>query len=289
MITIIGNRLNASNKKVLDRMNKKDYSFIRRETQMQMREGAEFIELNAVSLLHNEIPFLREAVPIIEECGAKVMVLSENIDALQEVLKLSKKEIIVGAIEYDRGKLDSIVELVKEKKAKLVALVKDRRDSNSASPEKSLLIAQQYIDYLLDHGMKRQDILLDPEIKPIEENFSNGRIFLDTLELFKLDFPQVKTMANIGVLSEGLPKRNLLNAYFLSLALSKGLDYVVTNVMDNSIVESIITTFTLIGKDRHLQGFLKFCRNHKEKTIIKGLKNGRPEDKRDFALKEHGV
>ena len=57
MITIIGNSLNSTNKKILDKMNKMDFEFIRREALCQIEHGAEYIELSATSLLNNEMPF----------------------------------------------------------------------------------------------------------------------------------------------------------------------------------------------------------------------------------------
>lgn len=281
MTSIVGNKLNSANKKVLDRMNKKDFEFIRREAQMQIEAGAEYIELNALSLLHNETPFLREIIPMLEKLGSKLVVVSENVEALKQSLLIAKNPIIIGAVEYDIEKIDYLIDTVMAKNAKIIALIKDKRNNHSNSPEKSLLIAQKYIDYLLDRGMKRQDILLDPLIRPLEEDFNSGRVFLDTLELFKLDFPQVKTMANVSMLAEGLPKRQLIASYFVSLAIAKGLDYIVTNVLDESFIASIITTMSIIGKDRNLQTYLKYCRSHKENKA-KGSKDAGTKDKRDL-------
>lgn len=281
MTSIVGNKLNSANKKVLDRMNKKDFEFIRREAQMQIEAGAEYIELNALSLLHNETPFLREIIPMLEKLGSKLVVVSENVEALKQSLLIAKNPIIIGAVEYDIEKIDYLIDTVMAKNAKIIALIKDKRNNHSNSPEKSLLIAQKYIDYLLDRGMKRQDILLDPLIRPLEEDFNSGRVFLDTLELFKLDFPQVKTMANVSQLAEGLPKRQLIASYFVSLAIAKGLDYIVTNVLDESFIASIITTMSIIGKDRNLQTYLKYCRSHKENKA-KGSKDAGTKDKRDL-------
>jgi len=264
MITIIGNVLNSNNKKVLDKMNKMDFEFIRREVEAQIEDGAEFIELNAVSLLHNEIPFLRDAIHIIESSGSKALVRSTNIETLVEVIKMVKNEVVVGDVEFDQEKIDIILEASRGKSVKLIASIKESSNDEPMSPEKSLLIAQMYIDYLLDNGMKRADILLDPVVRPLEDDCENGRIFLNTLELFKLDFPQVKTIANLYVLSEGLPMRYLISSNFVSLAIEKGLDYVVLDVLEKSIVESIITTLTIIGKDRNMAEYLSFCRNNRE-------------------------
>jgi 5-methyltetrahydrofolate--homocysteine methyltransferase len=281
MTTIVGNKLNSANKKILDRMNKKDFEFIRKEAQTQIEAGAEYIELNALSLLHNETAFLREIIPMLEKLGARLVIVSENVEALKQALLISKNPMIVGAVEYDIEKIDFLIDTVMAKEAKLIALIKDKRNNHSNSPEKSLLIAQKYIDYLLDRGMKRQDILLDPLLRPLEEDFNSGRVFLDTLELFKLDFPQVKTMANVSLLAEGLPKRQVIASYFVALAIAKGLDYIVTNVLDESFNESIVTTLSIIGKDRNLQSYLKYCRNHKE-CKEKGTKDGGAKNKRDL-------
>jgi 5-methyltetrahydrofolate--homocysteine methyltransferase len=90
MTTIIGNKLNSANKKILDRMNKMDFDFIKKEAISQIESGAEYIEVNALSLLHNETPFLRKIVPMLEKLGAKLMVISENVEALKEALLISK-------------------------------------------------------------------------------------------------------------------------------------------------------------------------------------------------------
>lgn len=264
MITIIGNVLNSNNKKVLDKMNKMDFEFIRREVVAQIEDGAEFIELNAVSLLHNELPFLEEAIRIIESSGSKALVRSTHIETLIEVIGMVKNEVVVGDVEFNKTKIDAILKASLGKNVKLIASIKDIDGNGQMSPEKSLLIAQMYIDYLLDNGMKRSDILLDPVVRPLEDDCDNGRIFLNTLELFKLDFPQVKTIANLYMLSEGLPMRYLISSNFVSLAIEKGLDYVVLDVLDKSIIESIITTLTIVGKDRNMMEYLSFCRTNRE-------------------------
>jgi len=264
MITIIGNVLNSNNKKILDKMNKMDFEFIRREVIAQIRGGAEFIELNAVSLLDSEVPFLSEAIRIIEGCGSKALVRSSNIDTLVEVIKIATNEVVVGDIEFNREKIDVILENAIGREVKLIASIKDTENGGELVPEKSLFIAQLYIDYLMDNGMKRSDILLDPIVRPLEDDIENGKTFLNTLELFKLDFPQVKTIANLSVLSEGLPMRYLISSNFVSLAIEKGLDYIVLDRLEKSIIESIITTLTIIGKDRNMQSYLTFCRNCRE-------------------------
>ncbi len=263
MVKLIGNSLNSTNKKILDKMNKMDFLFIKKESQAQLSNGAEYIELNASSLLDNELLFLMRAVEVIEELGGKVLVRSRNIETLKKIAGLAQNEIILGDIEFDKRKIDDILNVSKNGKVKIVALIKDNGKA-PASPEKSLFIAQTFVDYLLDRGVDRNNILLDPMISSLEENCDNGKKFLDTLELFKLDFPRVRTIAHLLDLSEGLPKRQLISAHFVSLAIEKGLDYVSLNTLEDSILQSVITTLSIIGKDKNMQSYISFCRSTRE-------------------------
>src|SRR4030042_898862 len=148
MITIIGNSLNSCNKKVLDKMNKMDFEFIRKEIKSQIEMGAEYIQLNAVSLLHNEIPFLREVIPVVEENGGKVLIRSNHTETLREAVRISKKEVVIGDIEFNRKKLDTLMDIFQEDHVKIIALIKENDSDKSVSPEKSLLIAQKFVDFL---------------------------------------------------------------------------------------------------------------------------------------------
>lgn len=264
MPTIIGNSLNSTNKKVLDKMNKMDFMYVSREAKNQLDHGAEFIELNAVSLLNNELNFLKEAVNVIEGIGGKVFIRSNKVSTLLEIAKFANKEIILGDIEFDKKKIDPVIDLLNDGKSKIIARIKENGSGTPASPEKSLYIAQKYVDYLLDMGVRRDNIVLDPVIMPLEGDCKNGRKFLNTLELFKIDFPRVKTVAHMFDLSEGLPKRQLISSHFVALAIEKGLDYISVNALDKSIIESIITTLSIIGKDKNMQGYISYCRNSRE-------------------------
>ncbi len=269
MIRIIGNTLNACNKKVLEKMNKMDFDYIKREALLQLENGADFIEINASSLLDSEWPFLMKTIPLIESLGGKLYIRSQNIDIIIKAINLSTKELIIGDIEFNTNKIDKLIKYLKENDVKLVAHIYDKLE-NSIYPEKSLMIAQLYVDYLLDAGIERDRILLDPVVKPLDENFTNGKTFLNTLELFKLDFPQVKTIAKLSNLSDGMPNRKILNSHFLSLAIENGLDYFVIDAENELGKAAITSTLSIIGKDRSCRNYISYCRekkNNKETNL----------------------
>ncbi len=267
MIKVIGNSLNSVNKKVLDKMNKMDLRFIKKEIISQIENGASFIEINASSLLNKEVEFLRTVIPVIEDMGAGACVISNNIQSMIEAIKVSEKDILIGTIEFDEQKYVPIAEMIKkeeDREVKIIAHINDIEDGK-IQPEKSLLVAQRYVDSLLDLGVRRKNILLYPEIKALDDDFYYAKDLLTTLELFKLDFPRVNTILNVFYISDGLPKRHIITSYFAALAISRGLDYIVANINNIHIREAIITTQSILGKDKNFQLYLEFCK--KNKTI----------------------
>ena len=57
--------------------------------------------------------------------------------------------------------------------------------------------------------------------------------------------------------------------------------YFMAIELDENFVESIVTTLSIIGKDKNLQSYLKYCRSHKE-AKEKGMKDGGAKNKRDL-------
>lgn len=267
MVSIVGNSIDSSNKKVIEKMHKMDLNYIEREVKAQIEEGAEFIKLNAQTLSKHEYEFLKEAVCIIEENGGKALIKSPNIDTLLKIIDIATKEIIIGDLKFDKKRILPLLENIKEKNVKIIASTRDSNYQNNDSPEHSLLIAQLYIDFLLDYGIERENILLEPVVKSLDSNYLNGRNFLNTLELFKLDFPSIKTIANLSILSYGLPQKQVISAHCAALSIEKGLDYMILNILEKTIVESIICTLTIIGKDRNMKAYQNFCKRYKHKHI----------------------
>jgi len=263
MVSIVGNSIDSYNKKVLEKMNKMDLHYIEKEVKAQIEEGAEYIKLDAQALSKLEYDFLKEAVQIVEKNGGKALVKSNRIDILLKIIDIATKEIIIGNIEFEKKKILSLLDAVKEKNVKIVASTRDNQSKVNDSPERALLIAQLYIDFLLDCGIEREDILLEPVVQPLDTNYLSGRNFLNTLELFKLDFPNIKTIANLSLLSAGLPQRQVLAAHCAALSIEKGLDFVILNILERAIVESIICTLTIIGKDRNMKAYQNFCKRYK--------------------------
>jgi len=79
-------------------MNKRTSEFIRKEAQTQIEAGAEYIELNALSLLTTRRRSWREIIPMLESWAPSCDRQRERRGP-EAALLISKEPIIVGAVE----------------------------------------------------------------------------------------------------------------------------------------------------------------------------------------------
>ncbi|RKY32360.1 MAG: methyltetrahydrofolate cobalamin methyltransferase, partial [Candidatus Omnitrophota bacterium] len=94
-------------------------------------------------------------------------------------------------------------------------------------------------------------------------NSKNGIIFIQTLKKIKEIFPDVKTTCGLSNISFGLPKRRVLNRYFLAILISAGLDSAILDPVDPGIREALYASEVLTGKDEFCINYIKAYRENK--------------------------
>ena len=101
--------------------------------------------------------------------------------------------------------------------------------------------------YIFKGGLKRlEEDLLKKEMERIKDEFPNSRICLG--------------LSNV---SFGLPLRKLINATFITMAISRHLDAVILDPFDRKLISVIKTAEMLMGKDRFCRNYIKAFRTEK--------------------------
>jgi len=97
-------------------------------------------------------------------------------------------------------------------------------------------------------------------VLPVSTDIRQGRVTLDTLAEIKKEFPTAKTVMGLSNISYGLPKRAGLNAAFLHMAISAGLDAAIMDPLDQTMMAAVRTAEVLVGKDRHCRRYTRSLR-----------------------------
>jgi 5-methyltetrahydrofolate--homocysteine methyltransferase len=121
---------------------------------------------------------------------------------------------------------------------------------------------QEILKYIDKYKIDRQRLYIDVVVQPVATDSRQGIEFLNGLELIKSSLG-LKTIAGLSNVSFGLPKRSVLNASFLAMAIAFGLDAAIIDITNPDIYSTLKAANALKGNDQ-------FCRNY-----ISAFRNGK--------------
>ena len=123
-------------------------------------------------------------------------------------------------------------------------------------------VAGKIVERLKKDGFDPADLYFDPLIRPIATEPAQTNEVLQAIPLIK-QLGGVKTVCGLSNVSFGLPNRSAINATFLSMAIKAGLDAVILDPMDKSIISALRATKALLGMDEFCADYIKAFREGK--------------------------
>ncbi len=263
---IVGERLNSSRPSVLKALSSNDEQFLIQEAKKQEKAGANYIDINTAALLEKEIPSLEWAIPLLQRVlSVPLSIDTPNKEAMEAGLQLHKGQALLNSLTGETKRLKEFLPIIKAFKPKIIILCFDDNGLPKTS-DQELAVARNMISLLDKEDINIEDVFIDPLVRPIGVDQQSGKLFLESLEKLKRNFPKIKTIAGISNVSFGLPKRRLLNQTFLTLAIKSGLDAAICDPLDKKILSSIKASEALLGKDLYLKKYLQFIRQNDKKS-----------------------
>ncbi len=254
-MVIIGERINATRKRVARALAERDKVLIQKEARLQTEAGATYLDLNAGTGCGDESAGLRWLVETVQEVGCTNICLdSANPKALSDCLPLVKGKVMVNSINGEKGKMEAMLPLFRGYTGEVIGLTMDDRGIPSDVATR-VEISEKIVNSLVAVGVRIEKIYLDPLVQPVATNEKNGKIFLEALVAIKKVLPGVKTTCGLSNISFGLPERRVLNRYFLALAIASGLDSALIDPTDEGMITALLSAEGLLGMD-------PFCLNY---------------------------
>jgi cobalamin-dependent methionine synthase I len=256
---VIGENINATNKKVATAIAERNEEFIRELVKAQDEAGADYIDVNAGAgqTDHKQARADMEwLVDVAQQATAKPLALdSDDADIIRVAInKYQREECIVNSVTAEPGRLESVAPLAAERQALLVALAMGRGGIPNTVEER-LAACDIIMTYLDKLGMKPQQVLFDPLVLPVGVDNKQGMVTLKTLEAIKSHYPGVRSVMGLSNISFGLPLRKLVNRSFLLMAAYAGLDTVILNPLDAKIMSVVKVADMLTGNDPYCRKY----------------------------------
>jgi 5-methyltetrahydrofolate--homocysteine methyltransferase len=283
--TIIGERINPTGRKLLaEEMRAGDFSRVERDAVAQVEAGAHVLDVNAGIPMTDEPAILARTIQLVQGLvDVPLSIDSSIVDALGAGLAAYQGKALVNSVTGEEDRLERVLPLVKRYGAAVVAISNDDTGI-SEDPDVRFAVARKIVERAADHGIAREDVIVDPLVMPIGAMRLAGRqVFAIVRRLH--DELKVNTICGASNISFGLPNREGINGPFLAMAIASGLTSAITNPLLPDVRGAIMAADVLMGNDAECG---RWIRQHRE-PATGGEGGGRRINRRRAALAGAGV
>ena len=254
---IIGERINPTGKKKFKHaLREGDIEYILREGLRQEDSGAHILDVN-VGLPEIDEPAMM--VSVVQKLQS-VLALPLQIDttdpeALERGMRIYNGKPMVNSVNGKKESIETVFPLVRKYGGVLVALVLDE-DGIPSDAEGRIRIARRIYEAADRYGVPREDIVIDGLAMTISSDNTSALVTLETLRRVR-DELHGHTILGVSNISFGLPRRSVINSYFLAMALQSGLNAAIMNPGNEEMMESYRAYCALAGLDPQCMGFIE--------------------------------
>jgi len=257
---VIGERINpAGKKKLAEDLSRGKFDVLVQEVLSQKEAGADILDVNVAASGVDETTMLPKAVlKVLEVSGLPVCIDSSNPEALKKALEVYPYKALVNSVTGQEKSLKAVLPLVKKFGASVVGLTMD--DSGiPKSADKRFAVAKRIMEVAKSYGISREDIVIDCLCLAQAAQTDSAAATLETLMRVSREMG-VATVLGVSNISFGMPDRKIINLSFLSQAISQGLNAAIVDPTIEGMVETILASDFLAGRDSYGKRYLKYYR-----------------------------
>ncbi|HMM22592.1 MAG TPA: homocysteine S-methyltransferase family protein [Selenomonadales bacterium] len=248
---VIGERINPTGRKTLAaEIRNGSFAMVKKEALAQVRAGAAVLDINMGVPGINQPAAMRQAVEELSLLtDVPLAIDTTDPESLEAGLRAFPGRALVNSVSAEPERIASFLPLAKKYGAAVLCLPIAPGGVPATAAER-LEVARAIVEAAYLAGLRPQDLLLDPLVLTVAAEAQAALETLETLRLYRryFGFPTAMGLSNI---SYGLPRRDIMNAAFLAMALTAGLDAPILNPYDPLIQDVLHSTAALLSHDRN--------------------------------------
>jgi cobalamin-dependent methionine synthase I len=264
---IIGEKINTTRKALGRAVEEGNAGLVREEALTQVEAGAHMLDVNCGTFsAETEPERLAWMVQTVQAATAVPLCIdSPNPAALTAALAVHQGKPMINSISGERKRYQQVLPLVNQYQASVVALGMDDQGIPQDS-SRALEVGRQLVKSLLADGLSLDEIYFDPLVRTLATSTSGVVATLELMRTLGSEFPGLHFVSGLSNVSYGLPERRHLNRAFVVLSLASGLDAVIMDPLDRTMVALIYATEALMNKDRYCLNYIEAFNQGKLKS-----------------------
>ena len=264
---VIGERINPTGrKKLAAEMVEGNFDTVRKDALEQVAAGATMLDINAgvtaVDPNATEPGLMVRTLQIVQDLVDVPLAIDSSVTAAIEAgLKVAKGRPLINSVTGEEEKLEAILPLARKYDAPVVAISNDETGI-SMDPDVRFAVAKKIVQRAMDHGIRPEDVVVDPLVMPIGALGDAGRQVFALLRRLREEL-QVNTTCGLSNISFGLPHRHGINAGFIPMVIGAGMTSAIMNPCRPQEMEAVRAADVLAGADRDCATWIRTYKDFK--------------------------
>ncbi len=262
---IIGERINPTGRKLLaEEMKAGNLDRVREDALSQVAAGAQMLDVNAGVPLADEPKILADSIKLIQGItDVPLCIDSSIVEALKRGLEAYEGKALLNSVTGEEERLETVLPLVKKFGCAVIGISND--DSGiSEDINVRFDVAKKIVERAMDHGIPKEDVIIDPLVMPVGAINDAGRQVLELIKKLQNEL-RVNTTCGASNLSFGLPNRHGLNTAFIAMAIASGMPCAITNPLEKEIMQSVKGANVVMGHDPECSDWIMSFRDPNQK------------------------
>ncbi len=246
---MIGEKINPTGRKLLaEEMRNDDFSRVEKDALDQVTAGAHMLDVNAGIPLADEPALLAKAVELVQNVtDVPISIDSSIIEALESAIAVYKGKPLINSVTGEEEVMERVLPFVARYGAAVVAVSNDDTGI-SEDPNVRFEVAKTIVERAADHGISKEDVVVDPLVMPIGAMATAGRQVFELVHRLRTELG-VNTTCGASNVSFGLPKRHAVTGSFLAMAISHGMTSAIMNPMHADVKAAVMAADVLNNQD----------------------------------------
>jgi len=268
---LIGERINGMFTDVKRAIAEKDKRVIQELAKKQTEAGATYMDVNVGTAAADQEGTMQWLVETIQEtCSTPLSLDSQKPNVIAAGLKVINAEngVILNSTplnkKTDEEIFDKYVEMANQSgpKSSIIALTMDK-NGVPQDIDTRVAIAAEIVSKAMEKGFGAERLFIDPIVLPVKvpnAQVQPTNILTAMDQIRMLCDPPPHMTVGLSNLSQGTTERSLINRVFLAMAISRGLDSAIVDVLDQKLMDVVATSEMLMNKQIYSDSFLKIYR-----------------------------
>jgi 5-methyltetrahydrofolate--homocysteine methyltransferase len=248
---IIGERINPTGRaRLTEELKAMDMSTVRRDAVAQVEAGAAVLDLNAGIPGFDEAAMLSAMVEAVHEVvDVPLCIDSSTPEALEAAVPLARGKVLINSVTAEDRSLDRLLPLVARFGAAVIGMANDE-EGISMDPQVRMAAARKIVERAADHGIGRDDVIIDPLTMPIGAAPDAATSMYRAVRMIRSELG-VNVSCGASNISFGMPDRCGIDAAFLTMSIATGMNTAITNPLHDETRKAVLAADLLLGRDEY--------------------------------------